>query len=114
MSPDDPDDGSPVITVPDDKLTNGVKFDLSGENRVVQLTSNLTAAQKEAWVAGTLPILGNNNAFAITLNGDEQGAATQTIRVHGHIVTPDFRRVKVLRDRDFPPPPVESTDTAVP
>ncbi len=105
--------GEITIVVPDNKFTNGGKLDETAIEPAVTITVALTAAQRAAWAAGTLEINGAKNVFKLaTLTVD--GTAVQKIRVHGHVVTPDFKRTMKAEPNNQPPIPYTITDVAQP
>ena len=73
-------------------------------------TDDLTYAND--WEAYLRFISGNNNGFSLILYADADRDARQVIRVHGHQITPKYRREISTKDANYPPIPFEVTETA--
>jgi outer membrane protein assembly factor BamB len=105
-----------VITEPDNVFANGIKLDQLEVNAGTALPATLTAAQIQGWQNGTLFLTTNagqfNNVFSFT-NTHILLTGTQTIRVHGYRVTPDFVRTQDATPNNHPPIPYTATDVAV-
>jgi hypothetical protein len=101
------------IVIPNNTFTNGAKADeASYDNTVTVNGPPLSASERADWIA-EVGISGSTNAFhlgPIALSGD----AVQTIRVHGHTVTPNFKRTQAVQAANHPPIQATVTDVAVP
>jgi hypothetical protein len=110
------------ITIPDKTLTNGVKLDEVGFTENTLWPNLLTAVEIIQWQNGTLCLddpantgLCFNNVFSLR-NQHPHVSGTQTIRVHGYKVTPDFLRTQEVKPQNSPPLattiPFTATDVA--
>ena len=104
--------GELAISFPDAKFENGIKLDLSSSTLSANIDGVMTGNEIKQWEQKLFFIAGNNNTFSLLLTQDQTVAATQEIRVHNHLMTPDFRRTIVDKDANFPPVPFEVRDVA--
>ena len=102
--------GEVFINVPDGNLQNGVIMDeVSDMYYLANWVDDITYAS--AWESFTRYINGCNNAFSLEISGDDDRDALQLLRVHGHEVTPSYRRTISTKDANYPPIPFTMSDT---
>lgn len=102
--------GEVFINLPDGNLNSGVIMDEVGDLYYLGTwVDDITNGP--AWEAFGRYIDGCNNAFSLGLDGDDDRDGLQVIRVHGHQVTPSYRRTISTKDANYPPIPFTVSDT---
>jgi len=103
-------DGQIIVRDPDNRLTHGVKLDKSYMQCYAEFSpSSLRPEHGWAWTNGDLEINGARNIHKLR-DLTQEGTAVQKIRVHGHVVTPNFRRTKKVEPKNQPPIPYTVVD----
>jgi len=98
--------GEVPILFPDAKFKNGIKEDLLLSAKPV-VDAVIRAKDVRRWREFKLKLPdGTNNAFSHKLTKDISGTATMKVRVHGHLVSPNYKRTEIQKDANYPPSPV--------
>ena len=105
--------GEQTIVYPNADFTGGLKEDYSAVGNREPIALVLTPQQVSAWGAGTQFINGANNIFRY-VGVSIEGSIVFKIRVHGHVITPDFRRTVLVTPDNHPPIPLTIAETPIP
>ncbi|MBZ5521396.1 MAG: IPT/TIG domain-containing protein [Acidobacteriia bacterium] len=104
------------ITEPDSALTNGIKLDAISIDAGTLIPGSFNQGQIQGWQNGTLFLVTSagrfNNVFSFA-NQHVFLTGTQTIRVHGYQVSPNYIRTEEASPNNHPPIPFSATDIPV-
>jgi hypothetical protein len=104
------------ITEPDSAFHSGIKLDQLTIDTGTAVPGTFNQMQIQGWQNGTLFLVTPDGRFNNVYSFGRQHVVligTQTIRVHGYAVSPNFIRTEEALPNNHPPIPFTATDVAV-